>query len=183
MNSFSADAVLDVLHDLHDAEHVGIAGQLDRIDRQPDRNAGVEEFRGLRQAEADAQFGERRNADRRARGRHRLDLVGVAKIGMDDLHVLGKQAGFGDGVDLADGRARAAGMHRDRQAELARGFDLRFVDFRRNGGRRIVAAHAAPGEAERDQAVVGKLRPVVVQPLRDRRDRCRRLFGMPCDAP
>ena len=55
-------AVLDVLDELHDAEHVGVAGELDGIDRQSDRDAGREQVRGLRQAEADAQLAGRRQA-------------------------------------------------------------------------------------------------------------------------
>ena len=66
--------------------------------------------------------------------------------------------------------SRAAGVHGDRQAELARGFDLGLVDFRRNGVGGIVAAHAAPGEAERDQAVVGHAPPSRRAGFRDRRD-------------
>src|SRR3954451_16750030 len=53
LNSFT---VLDVLNELHDAEHVGITGKLHRADRQSDRNVRRQHVRSLRQAEADAQL-------------------------------------------------------------------------------------------------------------------------------
>ena len=79
--------------------------------------------------------------------------------------VLREETGLGDGGDLTDGRARSAGMDRDRQAELAGGLDFRLVDLRRNGSGGIVAAHAAPREAEGDQAIAGIFRPVALEPL------------------
>src|SRR5947199_2012 len=68
-------AVLDILHKLHDPEHVGIAGKLDSVDGEPDRDAGGKKLAGLRHAETDAQLAEGRNADRGAGSLDRRDLL------------------------------------------------------------------------------------------------------------
>jgi len=112
--------------------------------------------------EADAQLAGWRQADRGSRRLNRRDLVRRQHDTMDDLHVVGEQPCFSNRIDLTGGGPRAAGVDRDRQTEPAGAFDLGLVDFRGNGGCRIIAAHATPGESQRDQAVIGIVPPILL---------------------
>ena len=57
------------------------------------------------------------------------------------------------------------------------------VDLRRNRGRRLIAAHAAPSEAERDQAVVGIVCPVAMQPFEIGKVDAGSFAAWPCVGP
>src|SRR5262245_60299506 len=61
-----AAAVLEILHQLHDPEHVGIAGERRGVDGQREIDLVVEKFGDLGQAEADAHLRGWRDANRGA---------------------------------------------------------------------------------------------------------------------
>src|SRR5258707_14558698 len=140
-------SVLDILDEFHDPEHVGVAGEFDRIDGESDWNAGSEQVRGLREPEADAQLAGWRQADRGSRRLNRRDLVRRQHDTMDDLHVVGEQPCFSNRIDLTGGAPRPAAVDRDRHTKRAGAFDLGFLYFWRNGGCWVFSSPSPHGEA------------------------------------
>src|SRR5262249_31304641 len=149
--------VLAVARKLEHREQVRAADQRRGVDRDAERNALGQHLASLRIAIADAQFRAGRHRYRRARLLDHVELRGAGRQGVNELHVLAHELPFVERLDLIYGLAGARDVHRNRQPEFAGIVDFRLIYLRLDRAR---AELAAPGHAERDEALVRPALPI-----------------------